>query len=88
MTVIGLDVGYSNLKIAVGEAGGSRGGSTPSAGAAPVDRLRERVGLVVADAILVDVDGQRWAAAIEAAASRAGSAPARGLCRTPPTGRW
>ena len=44
MTVIGLDVGYSNLKIAVGEAGGSPRVIVRPAGAAPLDRLGERIG--------------------------------------------
>jgi plasmid segregation protein ParM len=68
MTVIGLDVGYSNLKIAVGEAGGSPRVIVRPAGAAPVDRLGERVGVSrLEDAVLVDVDAERWAAAIEPA---------------------
>jgi plasmid segregation protein ParM len=68
MTVIGLDVGYSNLKIAVGEAGGSPTVIVRPAGAAPLDRLGERIGSArLPDAVVVDVDGQRWAAAIEPA---------------------
>ena len=35
MTVIGLDVGYSNLKIAVGEAGASPRVIEPSISASP-----------------------------------------------------
>ena len=68
MTVIGLDVGYSNLKIAVGEAVGSPRMIVRPAGAAPVDRLGERIGAArLQDAVVVEVDGQRWAAAIEPA---------------------
>ncbi len=68
MTVIGLDVGYSNLKIAVGEAVGSPRVIVRPAGAAPVDRLGEQIGAArLQDAVLVEVDGQRWAAAIEPA---------------------
>jgi plasmid segregation protein ParM len=44
MTVIGLDVGYSNLKIAVGEAVGSPRMIVRPAGAAPMDRLGEQIG--------------------------------------------
>ena len=68
MTVIGLDVGYSNLKIAVGEAGGSPVVIIRPAGAALLDRLGERIGSArLPDAVVVDVDGQPWAAAIEPA---------------------
>ena len=68
MTVIGLDVGYSNLKIAVGEAGSAPRVLVRPAGAAPLDRLGEGIGSGRRqEAILVDVDGQRWAAAIEPA---------------------
>jgi len=68
MTTIGLDVGYSNLKIAVGEAVGSPRMIVRPAGAAPVDRLGEQIGAARRqDSILVEVDGQRWAAAIEPA---------------------
>ena len=66
MTVIGLDVGYSNLKIAVGAAGESPRLIVRPAGAAPLDRLGERFGSGRRqDAIVVDIDGQPWAAAIE-----------------------
>jgi actin-like ATPase involved in cell morphogenesis len=66
MTVIGLDVGYSNLKIAVGGAGAAPRVMVRPAGSAPLDRLGERVGTGRRqDAVIVDVDGQRWAAAVE-----------------------
>ena len=68
MTVIGLDVGYSNLKIAVGEAGGPPRMIARPAGAAPLERLGERIGTSrLPDAVIVDVDAQRWAAAIDPA---------------------
>jgi plasmid segregation protein ParM len=68
MTVIGLDVGYSNLKIAVGEAAGSPRLLVRPAGAAPLERLGERIGTArQQEAVVVDVDGQPWAAAIEPA---------------------
>lgn len=66
MTVIGLDVGYSNLKIAIGAAGESPRLIVRPAGAAPLDRLGERIGNGRRqDAIVLDIDGQPWAAAIE-----------------------
>ena len=71
MFVVGLDVGYSNLKIAAGDAGDDPRVTVRPAGAAPLDRLGEPVratpGAVVSNdrPILVDVAGVRWAAAIE-----------------------
>ena len=80
MTVIGLDVGYSNLKIAVGEAVGSPRMIVRPAGAAPVDRLGEQIGAArLQDAILVEVDGQRWAAAIDSATCAPPSWPTRAV---------
>jgi plasmid segregation protein ParM len=69
MIVLGLDVGYSNLKLAVGEPGGAPEVRVRPAGAAPADRLGERVGgrQGPADAVLVDVAGTAWAAATEPA---------------------
>ena len=68
MTVIGLDVGYSNLKIAVGEAVGAPRLIVRPAGAAPMDRLGEQIGTArLQDAIVVEVDGHHWAAAVEPA---------------------
>jgi len=68
MTVIGLDVGYSNLKIAVGEATGAPDMIVRPAGAAPLERLGERIGTTRRpDAVVVVVDGRPWAAAIEPA---------------------
>lgn len=67
MVIVGLDVGYANLKIAVGEAGGAPKIIVRPAGAAPVECLGERIGegRRPEDAMLVDVGGQRWAAAVE-----------------------
>jgi plasmid segregation protein ParM len=67
MVIVGLDVGYSNLKIAAGEVGGVPQVSVRPAGAAPAQRLGERVGSgpAPADGIYVDVRGQRWIAAVE-----------------------
>ena len=68
MYVIGLDVGYSNLKVAAGVAGGPPLVTVRPAGAAPVDRLGTRIngsGLASEQPILVEVAGEPWAAAIE-----------------------
>jgi plasmid segregation protein ParM len=68
MTVIGLDVGYSNLKIAIGEGGGSPRVLVRPAGTAPLERLGEGIGTShLPDAVVVEVDGQPWAAAVEPA---------------------
>ncbi|MCU0970382.1 MAG: ParM/StbA family protein [Gammaproteobacteria bacterium] len=67
MVIVGLDVGYSNLKLAVGEIGGPPRLIVRPAGAAPVDRVGERVGSGAGgpEAIRVEVGGRGWAAAIE-----------------------
>jgi plasmid segregation protein ParM len=67
MIIVGLDVGYANLKIAVGKAGGAPTIITRPAGAAPMECLGEPIGegRRPEDAMVVDVDGQRWAAAVE-----------------------
>jgi plasmid segregation protein ParM len=69
MIVLGLDVGYSNLKVAVGEAGAAPTVLLRPAGAAPAAHLGERVaaGRVAQDAVLVAIDGEPWAAATEPA---------------------
>ena len=68
MSVIGLDVGYSNLKIAVGDVETVPRVMVRPAGAAPLDRLGERIGARhLPDAVIVDVGGQRWAATVEPA---------------------
>jgi plasmid segregation protein ParM len=69
MIVLGLDVGYSNLKLAIGEAGTTPQVLVRPAGAAPAERLGERVagGHGPADAVLVDLGGTPWAAATEPA---------------------
>jgi plasmid segregation protein ParM len=69
MVVVGLDVGYSNLKVAVGAVGTTPTVIVRPAGAAPVGHLGERIApsLAPADAVLVEVDGESWAAATEPA---------------------
>ena len=43
MTVLGIDIGYSNLKLACGDPGGEPRVVLRPAGAAPADRLGERI---------------------------------------------
>jgi plasmid segregation protein ParM len=43
MTVLGIDIGYSNLKLACGDPGGEPRVLLRPAGAAPADRLGERI---------------------------------------------
>jgi plasmid segregation protein ParM len=64
--VVGLDVGYSNLKIAAGEPGGRPRMLMRPSGAAPAERLGQQVGVGAgAQApVLVDVAGQTWAAGV------------------------
>lgn len=69
--VAAIDIGYSNLKIAVGQRGAEPRVRVRPAGAAPADRLGECIREERANAeavpILVDVRGRRWAAGIEPA---------------------
>jgi plasmid segregation protein ParM len=67
MVVLGLDVGYSNLKLAVGEAGTTPRLLVRPAGAAPAERLGERVSARRGgeETVLVDLAGTPWAAGIE-----------------------
>jgi len=72
MLVAAIDVGYSNLKLAVGHPGSEPRVSVRPAGAAPLDRLGERIGETrpaadPATPILVEIQGRRWAAGIEPA---------------------
>lgn len=77
MLVMALDVGYSNLKLAVGPAGATPRVIVRPAGAAPADRLGERLGdggPGAADAapVIVEIRGRRWAAGIEPGRFEAG----------------
>jgi plasmid segregation protein ParM len=66
MFVVGVDVGYSNLKLAMGNAGETPRVLIRPAGAAPANRLGERVGQRAAEeALAVTVDGELWSAGIE-----------------------
>lgn len=65
MVVMGLDIGYSNLKVCFGEAGEIPEGLCYPAGAAPVERLpggvRSGKGF---EGFRVQVDGRLWATGI------------------------
>lgn len=64
MFCLGLDIGYSNMKLALGDLGGSQPHLLlHPAGAAPVDRLPERIG-GGADAMQVLVEGKPYAAGV------------------------
>ena len=67
MVIVGLDVGYSNLKVAAGEAGSIPQVVVRPSGAAPADRLGERITTRSSppDGIYVEVRGERWVAAVE-----------------------
>lgn len=70
MFVCGIDIGYSNLKVAAGPAGGPPRVVVRPAGAAPEERLGTRIGGQGAPRggeapILVDVAGETWAVAVE-----------------------
>lgn len=63
MLVMGLDIGYSNLKVAIGEPGSSPTVVLHPAGAAPVDRLPETLRTGEAG-VQVLIDGDLWAAGV------------------------
>ena len=56
-------IGYSNLKLAVGQSGGNPDVSLHPAGAAPADRLPESIGRQE-NALRVSVDGELWAVGV------------------------
>ena len=62
MYVIGLDVGYWNLKVAAGVAGGPPLVTVRPAGAAPVDRLGTRINGSGLASEPADPGGCRWRA--------------------------
>lgn len=66
MALVGLDIGYSNLKLAAGEAGAEPQVLIRPAGAGPDERLALAVGEVkgAEAAVGVLVDGTPWAAAV------------------------
>ena len=71
MPAAALDIGYSNLKVASGRPGSDPRVVIRPAGAAPADRLGERLreGHTdhPAEPIFIDIQGRRWAAGIEPA---------------------
>jgi plasmid segregation protein ParM len=71
MPIAALDIGYSNLKVASGRPGGPPRVIIRPAGAAPAERLGERIRHANPDTtdapIFVDIHGRRWAAGIEPA---------------------
>ena len=44
MFVLGVDIGYSNLKLAIGQSGSEPKTIILPAGAGPADRMPERIG--------------------------------------------
>jgi hypothetical protein len=63
MFVMGLDIGYSNLKVVMAESGAPPTVLLQPAGAAPADRLPEALGREEAG-LRVLVDGEPWAAGV------------------------
>lgn len=65
MNVLGIDIGYSNLKLAFGQKGGSPQMLLRPAGAAPADRFGSRFdGKAHEDFLHVMVDGQAFVAGV------------------------
>ena len=66
MYYLGMDVGYSNLKIAAGDSGHINLLRRLPAGAGPVGDLAETVnGYKQAGGVQVDVRGDNWVAGVE-----------------------
>lgn len=66
MFVLGLDIGYSNLKIAMGDRGGEMTTKIMPAGAGSVDLMPRQVGAnLSSDFIQVYINGEKWAAGVE-----------------------
>lgn len=67
MFVLGLDIGYSNLKLAFGQSGCEPRTILLPAGAGPADRMPERIGGGNDETCLyVSVDNELWAAGVPA----------------------
>ena len=65
MNTLGIDIGYSNLKLAYGASGGTPKTLLRPAGAAPVDRFGSRFdGKAHDDFLHVQVDGQEFVAGV------------------------
>ena len=65
MNVLGIDIGYSNLKLAFGKAGHNPQVLLRPAGAAPADRLGEKIsGKAEDDFLRVTVNGNPFVAGL------------------------
>lgn len=62
--IIGIDIGYSNLKVAVGQRGGEPTCVLRPAGAAPADRMPEKIGGGDDDAVRVVIGDRHFVAGI------------------------
>lgn len=66
MFVLGQDIGYSNLKIAMGQKGGEMTTRILPAGAGSIDLMPRQVGAGLgSDFLQVQIDGRKWAAGVE-----------------------
>ncbi len=67
MFVLGVGIGYSNLKMAFGESGSTRTTHVLPAGAGPIEYMPERIsGGDDDNCLYVSVDDERWAAGVSA----------------------
>jgi plasmid segregation protein ParM len=64
MFILGMDIGYSNLKLAMGTADAAPAVSLAPAGAAPINRLPASIGGGDREALRVALDGDLWAACV------------------------
>ncbi|HIF9208507.1 TPA: ParM/StbA family protein [Photobacterium damselae] len=65
MFVLGLDIGYSNLKLAYGEKGEEPKVEVLPVGAGPAELMPQQLMGGASNCILVDIDGEKWVAGVE-----------------------
>ncbi len=65
MFVLGLDIGYSNLKLAYGEKGEEPNVEVLPVGAGPAELMPQQLMGGASNYILVDIDGEKWVAGVE-----------------------
>lgn len=63
--VVGMDIGYSNLKIALGEKGGEPETIVRPVGAGPVSLLPNTFSGDSSEGLIVNIDGEKWAVGVE-----------------------
>ncbi|EPN8849941.1 hypothetical protein ACT4GF_004719 [Salmonella enterica subsp. enterica serovar Derby] len=63
--VLGLDIGYSNLKMAMGHKGGEARTVIMPVGAGPLELMPQQLTGGAGTSIQVVIDGEKWVAGVE-----------------------